>query len=206
MRRFIIVSSSSDEASNDSESLGNELNDHSLEEEDFESNLESDDGDNEWKKITGRQLRMNEYAEEEEFLIHNMDCDDPVSLYKLFVTDHILEIIAEETNKYATQCINNSACSSTSHQRAWKPVTKDEINAFFDILLIMGIVQVPEIRLYWSQNDIYANARIKNAMKRDRFISILKYLHFSDNTTARAEDRLHKIRNVVEAKIGRAHV
>lgn len=63
----------------------------------------------------------------------------------------------------------------------------------------MGIVQVPEIRLHWSQNDIYANARIKNAMKRDRFISILKYLHFSDNTTARAEDRLHKIRNIVEA-------
>ncbi|XP_050454192.1 uncharacterized protein LOC126852937 [Cataglyphis hispanica] len=142
MRRFRIVSSSSDEASNDSESLGNELNDHSLEEEDFESNLESDDGDNEWKKITGRQLQMNEYTEEEEFLIHNMDCDDPVSLYKLFVTDHILEIIAEETNKYATQCINNSACSSTSHQRAWKPVTKDEINTFFGILLIMGIVQV----------------------------------------------------------------
>ena len=111
----------------------------------------------------------------------------------------VLEIIAEETNKYATQCINNSACSSTSHQRAWKPVTKDEINAFFGILLIMGIVQVPEIRLYWSQNDIYANACIKNAIKRDRFISILKYLHFSDNTTTRAEDRLHKIRNVVEA-------
>lgn len=48
---------------------------------------------------------MNEYAEEEEFLIHNTDCDDPVLLYKLFVTDHI-------------QCINNSAYSSKSHQRA----------------------------------------------------------------------------------------
>ncbi|XP_014486513.1 PREDICTED: piggyBac transposable element-derived protein 4-like [Dinoponera quadriceps] len=142
---------------------------------------------------------MNEYAEEEEILIHNFDCDNPVSLYKLFVTDHILEIIAEETNKYATQSINNSACNSTSHQRAWEPITKDKINTFFGILLIMGIVKVPDIRLYWSQNDIYANARIKNAMKRDRFIFILKYLHFSDNTTARTEDRLYKIRNVFEA-------
>ncbi|XP_026482791.1 52 kDa repressor of the inhibitor of the protein kinase-like [Ctenocephalides felis] len=32
----------------------------------------------------------------------------------------------------------------------------------------MGIVQLPEIRLYWSKNGMYANTRIKNAMKRDR--------------------------------------
>ncbi|CAK9816530.1 PiggyBac transposable element-derived protein 4 [Anthophora quadrimaculata] len=36
------------------------------------------------------------------------------------------------------------------------------------------------------------------AMKRDRFLAILKYLHFSDNATARTEDRLHNLRNVVD--------
>lgn len=45
---------------------------------------------------------------------------------------------------------------------------------------------------------MYANARIKKAMKRDRFLSILKFLHFADNTTARTEDRLYKIRNIIE--------
>ncbi|EQB62087.1 piggybac-derived 2 (agap012114-pa) [Vairimorpha apis BRL 01] len=45
---------------------------------------------------------------------------------------------------------------------------------------------------------MYANARIKKAMKRDRFLSILKFLHFADNTTARTEDRLYKIRNIFE--------
>ncbi|CAK9826352.1 PiggyBac transposable element-derived protein 4 [Anthophora retusa] len=73
------------------------------------------------------------------------------------------------------------------------------MNTFIGILLIMGVVRLPEIRLYWSNSDMYANARIKNAMKHDRFLSILKFLHFSDNTTARTEDRLHKIRNIVEA-------
>ena len=46
---------------------------------------------------------------------------------------------------------------------------------------------------------MYANTRIKKAMTRDRFLSILKFLHFSDDTTARTEDRLHKIRNIIEA-------
>lgn len=44
----------------------------------------------------------------------------------------------------------------------------------------------------------YANAHIKNAIKRDRFMSILKYLHYPENTTAGAKDRLHKIKNATE--------
>lgn len=47
---------------------------------------------------------------------------------------------------------------------------------------------------------MYANTRIKNVMKRDHFLSILKFIrHFSDTTTARPEDRLNIIRNVLEA-------
>lgn len=140
---------------------------------------------------------INGNSEEEEFL-YDTDCNDPVALYKLFFTDYILEMIVEETNKYATQCINNSSSSSRMHQKAWQSVTKDEVNTFIGILLIIGVVQLPEIRLNWSNNDMYENARIKNAMKRDRFLSILKFLHFVDNTTAITEDRLYKIRNIIE--------
>ena len=46
---------------------------------------------------------------------------------------------------------------------------------------------------------MYTNARIKNSMKRDRFLAILKFLHFSDNTRANTEDRLNKIRNIIDA-------
>lgn len=121
------------------------------------------------------------------------------SLYKLFFTDYILKIIVEETNKYATQCINNSSSNSRMHQKAWESVTKDEVNTFIGILLIMGVVQLPKIRLYWSNNDMYANAHIKNALKRDCFLSILKFLHFADaTTTARTEDRMYKIQNIIE--------
>ncbi|CAK9820105.1 hypothetical protein ANTQUA_LOCUS10457 [Anthophora quadrimaculata] len=88
-------------------------------------------------------------------------------------------MIVEETNKYAIQCMNNSASSSRRHQQAWKSVTKNELNTFIGILLIVGVVRLPEIRLYWSQKDIYSNARINNAMKRDGFISILKYVMWS---------------------------
>lgn len=198
-----ILSTSSDEdfvnARNECELLGNEVNEYTTEEEYSESDSEEEVHDKEWQQIRERNPVINEYSEEEEFLIENADCNDPFSLYKLFFTDYILDMIVEETNKYAVQCINNSSSSSKRHQQAWQPVTRGEMNTFIGILLIMGVTQLPEIRLYWSKKDMYTNARIKNAMKRDRFLYILKFLHFSDNTTARTKDRLNKLRNIVEA-------
>jgi hypothetical protein len=35
--------------------------------------------------------------------------------------------------------------------------------------MIIGLVQLPRMKSYWSENLMYENRRIKNAMKRDRF-------------------------------------
>nr|XP_033323310.1 piggyBac transposable element-derived protein 4-like [Megalopta genalis] len=156
------------------------------------------DLDAEWHPIREQGTAEEEYSEEEELLDEETDCDDPVELYKLFFTDEILEMVVEETNRYAVQRISNIASGSRRHQQAWKPVTKREMSTFIGILLIVGVVRLPEIRLYWSKKEMYGNARIKKAMKRDRFMSILKYLHFTDNTTDRIEDRLYKVRDIVD--------
>lgn len=100
---------------------------------------------------------INEYSVEEEFLYENTNCNDPFALYKLFFTDYILDLIVEETNKYYTECINNSSSYNRMHQQAWQSVTRDEVNILIGILLIMDVVSLPKIRLYWSNNEMYAN-------------------------------------------------
>lgn len=142
--RLRILSSSSDE---DFVFGNSDMNECSSEEEDVVSISENEDGDEEWQAVKEITSVINEYSEEEEFL-YDTDCNDPFALYKLFFTDYILEMIVEETNKYPTQCIKNSSSSSRIHQKAWQSVTKDEVNTFIGILLIMGVVQLPEIRLY----------------------------------------------------------
>ena len=62
----------------------------------------------------------------------------------------------------------------------------------------MGIVRLPEIKLYWSKNTMYSNTSIKKVMGRDRFLSILKYLHFSTNNITVIDDRLNKTRNILK--------
>lgn len=57
----------------------------------------------------------------------------------------------------------------------------------------MGLVPMPKISSYWSKDDIYHNKFVSSLMPRDRFLSLLRYLHFADNETA-GEDRLHKLK------------
>lgn len=73
-----------------------------------------------------------------------------------------------------------------NHHRYWVIVTISEMTIFIGILFlmgIMGIMQMPDITLYRSKNKMYGNARIKTIMKRDRFLTIVKYFYFFDNST-----------------------
>ncbi|XP_053997286.1 uncharacterized protein LOC128886413 [Hylaeus anthracinus] len=200
--RVLSTSSDKDFVHAKNEPLDNEEYQSAMEEEvsDSESSPEENEGDTEWQKIGKRSSIISQYSEEEKRLIENVNCDNPFALFKVFFTDYIAGMIIEETNKNAEHSIK-SLSSRRRHQQAWQPVTRDEINTFFGILLIMGVVQLPEIRLYWSNKPMYTNMCIKNNIKRDRFLSILKHLHFSDNTTAETEDRLRKIRNIVETSV-----
>ncbi|XP_017765506.1 PREDICTED: piggyBac transposable element-derived protein 4-like [Eufriesea mexicana] len=199
VQRSQILSTSSEDASNDSEPLAIELDESTTEEEYFDSDIEEGDLDDGWQEIIEGGAATNVCWEEEELLIDDMNSDDPVFLYKLFVTGYILLVIVAETNKYATECMNHSAIRSRRQQQAWQPFTKEEMNTFIGTLLIMGVLRLPEIRLYLLQTDVYSNTRIKRAMEGDRFISILKYSYFFDNSTARTENRLYKLRNIVDA-------
>ncbi|KAI4487688.1 hypothetical protein M0802_011950 [Mischocyttarus mexicanus] len=131
----------------------------------------------EWRPLQRREIghtvTQDNHMQEAELIIRNIDCDDPFELYKLFLNDNILQLIIEETNKYSIQC--GFSANRRKHQLSWKPVTVNELKAFFAILLIMGIVQMPDIRLYWTENNIY-------------------------NTTCSTEDPLNKINKIV-AKI-----
>ncbi|XP_053990208.1 uncharacterized protein LOC128882588 [Hylaeus volcanicus] len=197
--RVLSTSSDKDFVHAQNDPLVNQEYESTIKEEDSDSDSssEEDEEDTQWQRIRKRRSIANEYSEEEKLLIENVDCNDPFALFKVFFTDYIAGIIVEETNKYAEQCMN-SLSSRRRHQQAWQPVTRGEINTFIGILLIMGVVQLPEIRLHWSKKTMYMNTCIKNSMKRDRFLSILKHLHFSNDTTAETEDRLHKIRSIVE--------
>ena len=85
----------------------------------------------------------------------------------------------------------------------WTDVTAEEIWAFFGFMILMGINQLPALRDYWKLDPTYRYNPIASKITRDRFLEILRYIHFVDNTTLLqrpdpAYDKLGKIRPVID--------
>lgn len=118
-----------------------------------------------------------------------------LKIYELLISESIFEIIVVETNRYAAQFKQNNRLKKTSRMNKWQDITVKEIKAFFGIILLMGLVRLPSLRHYWMKGDIYTVPIIKKCMTRDRFLIILKCLHFANNDCP-TDSRAYKIENL----------
>lgn len=64
----------------------------------------------------------------------------------------------------------------------------------------MGLVKLPQIRHCWSRKALYANHVATSLFGRDRFLVLLRFLHFEDeaNKPAKNGDRVYKLKPVPE--------
>jgi hypothetical protein len=103
-----------------------------------------------------------------------------------------------ETNRYTEQFKNSrgNIFYRRSRVNEWQPVTSEEIYVVLALFTLMGIVQKPSLRLYFSQNQLLAIPVFGSVISLDRFKSICRFLHFVDNTskdTSEGQQKLFKI-------------
>lgn len=107
--------------------------------------------------------------------------------YSVVGFDDLLELLVTESIRYA-------------HQNGREFFVEiNEMAAFIGINYIMAIDVQPNLKSYWSVNEIRGNSRIQKVMTRSRFEEILQNLHFSNNletddTSPEHVDRARKIR------------
>ena len=105
----------------------------------------------------------------------------------------MIEKICKETNKYAHQ----------KQHRKWKNVTVDEVKAYLGILLLMGVVQLPGYRHYWSKRPDLRQHAIASIMTVNRYERITRAFHLNDSEKnpprgSPNHDKLHKVRPVID--------
>ena len=117
--------------------------------------------------------------------------------FSLFFTDAVWDLILEETNRYATQV---QSSSTSPNARPWHDVTKEELCAFFGILIVMGIVHLPRQEMYWQQSHpLLQGTQIPEIMTLVRFEQIWRFLHLADSEKQIPQgqpghDKLYKVR------------
>ena len=122
-----------------------------------------------------------------------LNCNEVEDFYGLFVTDEIFEYINEQTNLCALQ-----PRMTFKRLHKWVPANKNRIKRMFGLILWMGLVKLPSMHLYWSQDPLFAQTFPRKIMSRDRFDILLRMLHFADNTVVDASDRLSKVQIIID--------
>lgn len=118
--------------------------------------------------------------------------------FELFFDHHVWNLLLTMTNLNAQR-----KRAAGTDGGAWKDVTLEELKAFFGLNIAMGIVKLPEAKMYWQQKWLTNVPAFGEVMPRNRFFQILRYLHVSDDAAIvpagqPGYDKLHKIKPLLE--------
>lgn len=122
----------------------------------------------------------------------------PYDFFTLLVTDDLLNHIVEQTNSFAEEIFLNKSTTEKSRITDWKLLTLAELKVFLGIWFHMGNVHLNRLQDYWKKDELFAIPGLQKYMSRNRFMGIMRCLHFSKNPSSVGDpgygDRLHKIR------------
>ena len=107
-----------------------------------------------------------------------------IEIFESFIEGGIIELIVNETSRYAANYIDKKHRSGKMRQKSrdllWKePTDPGEIKVVLGIVILQGIVQKPNIDYYHSTNPLIHTPIFGNIISRGRLKLIFKYLHFS---------------------------
>ena len=127
----------------------------------------------------------------------NVRCDspcDPFTIFKLFFTDEMLQLIAANTNKnaqlerprnrYPTR--HGGRDLGGSKIRPWVDTNIKELHVYLAIHIYIGLVGLPQYELYWKPGPrLGLHPDVTRSMSLVRFQQISRYLHISDPEVTR---------------------
>ncbi|XP_046970709.1 piggyBac transposable element-derived protein 4-like [Vanessa cardui] len=117
----------------------------------------------------------------------------PLDYFIDYFPEDLIDVIVENTNIYAHH----------KNAKSWKNVTKEEIKAYFGMIILMSINPLSDITTYWPTDEFYRNPVISKTMPLKRFKKITQNLHISNIITEASQntpnyDKLSKIRPAIE--------
>lgn len=116
----------------------------------------------------------------------------PTDIFEKFVDESVIQLIVDQTNLYARQ--------KNNHNFSLSPL---EAKTFIGILLFTGYHKLPQERMYWSLDEDLRIELVTKCMSRNRYLEIKRYLHLADNELLNKDDKLFKIRplmNILNSK------
>ena len=75
-------------------------------------------------------------------------------------------------------------------------VSVSELSVFLAKTILMSQVKKHKILEYWSTDSLIEISIFDTIFARDRYLSLLRYLHFTDNKKGTTSDRMSKLGSI----------
>lgn len=156
-------------------------------------NLPSEEGATSFWSTQGT-MKIIDFTKTQELLVPPPS--DPFEAFQLLVDNNIQDLIVRETNANAIRVQNAPGVKQHSRITSWKDITRAELSTFLGLILHTGTIRLNRLNDYWKKHWLFNIPCFAQYMSRNRFMLILRCLHFSSETNE--EDRLAKIRPIVD--------
>ncbi len=102
------------------------------------------------------------------------DCNSPLSFFRLFYANDVLDKFVTETNIYGRKT-----------NASWKDTDKSELMRLFAVVLYLGLYKIPNVRLLWGLpstlvGKLYGRDFVRKCMSYNRFKSLMWCLHYTN--------------------------
>lgn len=126
----------------------------------------------------------------------------PIDWFLLLIDDIFLEKICQFSNAYAMSVFCGPNTEPGSRINRFTDITVPELRVFIGLLLHMGSIRLNRYQDYWKTDRLYNIPLFRQHMSRDRFLIILRCLHFckpdSESTPIEKTNRLRKVQFLVD--------
>lgn len=127
----------------------------------------------------------------------NADISNELDFFQLFFEDELFAEIATNTNSYAAQRISCMRIRKSSIWRRWKPVSVQEMKAYFGTIMNMAMHDFPTIFSYFSKKWEHFMPFFTSVFSRSRFLQIHWMLHVASTAADQVGRRDDKIKNII---------
>jgi hypothetical protein len=103
----------------------------------------------------------------------------PKDYFILFLTENLVQGFVDETNMYTNNSIVSKYLSPCSIWSTWKGLTVTEFWCFLATVINIGIIGLPNMKDYWSQEWSYHVPFFNYIFSRERFMQIFWMLQLS---------------------------
>jgi hypothetical protein len=93
--------------------------------------------------------------------------DDPITLFTIYYTPEIIDIIVQHTNNYVRKPADDSCPRARANN--WYPTCCREIYLYFAVRVYITLFVCNEISDYWNTKDFTPDYPISAYISRDRF-------------------------------------